>query len=244
LKWRVFDSARQNIQRVKIMRAKAAQNLFIPAPKLNELRILKEIATDPDITQAELARRCSLSVAMVNNYMKELGDRGFLEFRRKNSKTISYHVTGAGKDAAEATRNELLLELTRLLEEAHEQVKEIILSQSHRELRRVVLFGSGILAELAFHALESAKVSVVGVCSDDPAEIGQEWCGRERINPSQIRYMAPDAVVIALLQRSDDVYLRLTHLCQYDIQLIRLDGKTSAVHAINDGIALSTAALG
>jgi DNA-binding MarR family transcriptional regulator len=226
------------------MRAKAAQNLFIPAPKLNELRLLKEIASDQDITQAELARRCTLSVAMVNNYMKELGDRGFLEYRRKNSKTISYYVTAAGKEAADAIRKELLLELIRLLEEAREQVKEIILSQAPSELHRVVLYGSGILAELAFHALESAKVSVVGVCSDDPAEIGQEWCGRERINPSQIRYMAPDAVVIALLQRSDDVYLRLTHLSQYDIKLIRLDGKTTAVHAINDGLAWSTAALG
>jgi DNA-binding MarR family transcriptional regulator len=226
------------------MRAKDSQTLYIPAPKLNELRILKEIASNPDITQAELARRCALSVAMVNNYMKELGDRGFLEFRRKNSKTISYYVTPAGKEAVDATRTELLRELIKLLTDAKEQVKEIILSQAHRELRRVVLYGSGILAEIAFHALESAKVSVIGVCSDDPADVGQEWCGRERINSSQIRYMAPDAVIIALLQRSDDAYLRLTHLHQYEIDIIRLDCRTAEADALNRGIAWSKAALG
>jgi DNA-binding MarR family transcriptional regulator len=249
MNWVVFQELlegleRQSIHRVKNMRAKASQNLYIPAPKLNELRILKEIESDPDITQAELARRCALSVAMVNNYMKELGDRGFLEFRRKNSKTISYYVTPAGKEAADDTRSELLQELIRLLTDAKEQVKNIILSQAHRELHRVVLYGSGILAEIAFHALEAAKVNVIGVCSDDPVEIGQEWCGRERINPSQIRYMAPDAVVLALLQRSDDVYLRLVHLNQYDIKVIRLDCKTTNVDALNKGLSWSTAALG
>ncbi len=226
------------------MRAKDSQNLYIPAPKLNELRILKEIDSDPDITQAELARRCALSVAMVNNYMKELGDRGFLEFRRKNTKTISYYVTPTGKEAVDATRTELLKELINLLTDAKEQVKEIILSQSHRELRRVVLYGSGILAEIAFHALESIKVNVIGVCSDDPAELGQEWCGRERISSSQIRYVAPDAVIIALLQRSDDAYLRLTHLHQYGIEVIRLDCRTAGSDAIDRGIAWSTTALG
>jgi DNA-binding MarR family transcriptional regulator len=223
------------------MRAKASQNLYIPAPKLNQLHILKEIAGDPDITQAELARRCALSVAMVNNYMKELCDLGLLEYRRKNSKTVSYHVTPTGKQATDATEKELLNELISLIAQAKAQVHEIITSQARSELRRVVLYGSGILAEIAFHALEDAKISVMGVCSDDPCEVGQEWCGRERINSSQIRYMAPDAVVIALLQRSDDVYLSLTHLNQYGIDLIRLDCRTTEIAGINHGFALTTA---
>ena len=223
------------------MRAKTSHSLYIPAPKLNQLHILDEIMSDPEITQAELARRCALSVAMVNNYMKELCDLSFLEYRRKNSKTVSYYVTDAGKDAVNAIQKELLNELVSLIALAKEQVREIIMSQAQKELRRVVLYGSGILAEIAFHALESAKISVIGVCSDDPAEAGQEWCGRERINPSQIRYMAPDAVVIALLQRSDDVYLGLTQLYQYGIELIRLDCRTSEITAISPNYALSHA---
>jgi DNA-binding MarR family transcriptional regulator len=225
------------------MRAKASQNLYIPAPKLNQLHILKEIAGDADITQAELARRCALSVAMVNNYMKELCDLGLLEYRRKNSKTVSYYVTPAGKEATDATEKELLNELLSLIMQAKAQVHEIIMSQARSELRRVVLYGSGILAEIAFHALEDAKINVMGMCSDDPSEVGQEWCGRERINSSQIRYMAPDAVVIALLERSDDVYLSLTHLHQYGIDLIRLDCRTTEIPGINHGLVYSTAAV-
>lgn len=204
------------------MRTKVSQGLYIPAPKLNELHILKQIATDQDVTQAELAEQCALSVAMVNNYMKELGDRGLLEYRRKNSKTISYHVTATGKEAIVAAQNELLQELSKLFAEAKEQMQEMIMSQAHGNLQRVVLYGSGILAEIAFHALESARISVIGVCSDDRAEVGQEWCGREKVNPSQIRFMAPDAVVIAVAHRSEEIDRELAPLCERGIHLIYL----------------------
>jgi len=53
------------------MRTKVAQGSDMPPPRLNRLHILKQIASEPDMAQAELALRCLLSVAMVNNYMNE-----------------------------------------------------------------------------------------------------------------------------------------------------------------------------
>jgi DNA-binding MarR family transcriptional regulator len=204
------------------MRTKVSQGSYIPAPKLNQLHILKQIAANQNVTQAELAEQCALSVAMVNNYMKELGDRGLLEYRRKNSKTISYHVTAAGKEAIAAAQNELLQDLSNLFADAKEQMQEMIVSQARGNLQRVVLYGSGVLGEIAFHALESARISIMGVCGDDPAEVGREWCGREKISPSQIRFMAPDAVVIAVAHRSEEMDRELAPLCERGIQLIYL----------------------
>lgn len=206
------------------MRTKALQGLYIPAPKLNQLHILRQIASDSDITQAELAERCALSVAMINNYMKELCNAGLLEYRRRSSKSISYHLTVAGKEAADATQQELLQELVRLFADAKERVREMILSQAQCDLRRIVLYGSGDLAELAFHALESADVNIVGVCDDDPSMIGRDWCGREMLNPYQIRFIAPDSVVIASSVRTDEIYSGLSYLQSRGIRLIRLDG--------------------
>ncbi len=223
------------------MRAKVAQGLYIPAPKLNELRILKQIASDPNVTQAELADRCMLSVAMVNNYMKELLGRGLLEYRRKSTKTISYHLTDRGREAVEDMRRELLLELVRLFADAKERVREIIMSQSGGDLRRVVLYGSGDLAELAFHALESADVDIVGVCDDDPSLAGREWCGREMLKPSQIRYLAPDSVIVACNGHTDEVCNSLAYLVERGIRLIRLDSPSvfhdpPSLHDVPDGL--------
>jgi predicted transcriptional regulator len=205
------------------MRNRAPQGLYIPAPKLNQFNILKRIATKSEITQAELAQRCDLSVAMVNNYMKELCNSGLLEYRRKSSKSISYHLTDGGREAAEAIQRELLQELVRLYAAAKERVRKLILSPTDGKLHRIVLYGTGDLAELVFHALESADVSMVGVCDDDPAVIGHEWCGREVLNPSQIRFVAPDSVVVATFERAEEICISLRPLQDRGIRLIRLD---------------------
>ncbi len=209
------------------MRAKVLQGLYLPAPRLNQLRILKLIASDPEVTQAELAQRCALSVAMVNNYMKELCAGGLLEYRRKSSKNISYHLTETGKDAAEAMQREQLQELVRLFGDAKERLREMILTQADGRVSRVVLYGTGNLAELVFHALDSANVTIVGICDDDPAKIGREWCGREVLNPSQIRFIAPDSVIVACNGHSKSVISSLTSLQDRGIKLICLDEQGS-----------------
>jgi hypothetical protein len=80
------------------------------------------------------------------------------------------------------------------------------------------------LAQLAFHALELAGISILGICSDDPLFIGKDFCGREVLNPAHIRYLAPDAVVIADSLRSQEISVKLTTLSERGIALIPLAG--------------------
>ncbi|HYK90801.1 MAG TPA: winged helix-turn-helix transcriptional regulator [Acidobacteriota bacterium] len=204
------------------MRAKALQSLYLPAPKLNQLHILKQIAADPEITQAELAQRCALSVAMVNNYMKELCTSGLLEYRRKSSKSISYHLTVAGMESADATERELLQEDVRFFIDAKKRIREMILSQCNGNLRRAVLYGSGDLAELVFHALESADVSIVGICDDNPGKVGRECLGRSMMSPSQIQFVAPDSIINSTVERADETYQSLISFQGRGIRVIRL----------------------
>ncbi len=210
------------------MPTKPPENLYIPSPKLNQLHIMQQIAIDPHVTQASLARHCSLSVAMVNNYMKALCGAGLLEYQRKSSKTVSYHLTPAGRQAASETTQSLIHELVYLFADAKEKVRDCLRSNGSGELRRVVLYGSGDLAELVYHALDAANVNVVGVCDDDPARIGRDWCGREVFNPSQIRFIAPDAVVLADDNRSDELYSTLSYLQDRGIRVICVNGNSAS----------------
>lgn len=212
------------------MRTKTPDTFYIRAPRLNQLNILQQLASDPHLTQAELARRCDLSVAMVNNYIKELCALGLLEYHRKSSRNVSYHLTPSGDAHIESIRQELIQELVELFADAKARIQELMIGHASDGLRRVVLFGNGHLAELTFHALESAGLNVIGVCADDPLLLGREWCGREVLNPSQIRYMAPDAVIIADLGRAGEISRSLNYLMERGIRLIRLDGAAEPAH--------------
>ena len=56
---------------------------FINSHEMNRYSILREIAVNSHLTQAELGNRVGLSTAMVNAYMKELVYDGVIEYHKK-----------------------------------------------------------------------------------------------------------------------------------------------------------------
>jgi predicted transcriptional regulator len=206
------------------MQIKGLQSLYLQSPKLNQLNILREIGANARITQAELATRCSLSVAMVNNYMKELCGTGLMEYHRKTTKSVTYHLTAAGIQSLNSLQLELIDEMVGMFVAAKEQIKARIMSQAQGSLDRVILFGSGHLAQLTFHALERAGVNILGVCDDNIEAIGNDFCGRAVMSTSQIRFLAPDAVIVAESGRTEEICKNLSSLSDRGIRLIRLDG--------------------
>jgi DNA-binding MarR family transcriptional regulator len=203
------------------MRANTSNVLYVPAPRLNQLNLLLELASNASVTQAELSRRCGLSVAMVNNYMKELCRLGWLEYRRKSSKTVSYHLTASGLTQLASVQCELLQELARFFSEAKERIRDLIGRQSPG--RRFVLCGSGSLTELAYHALRASGLEVLAVCDDSSTNVDRGWTGVPAIIPEQIPDLRPDAVIVADDERAEAICRRLKDLPLGTIRLIRLD---------------------
>jgi hypothetical protein len=105
-----------------------SQSLYIQSPKLNQLNILKEVSFDAHITQAELPRRCLLSVAMVNNYMKKRCSAGYMEYQRKAIKNVAYHLTLLGAKQLEVLFAELINEMVEMFEATKERIWDCILS--------------------------------------------------------------------------------------------------------------------
>ncbi|MFH0804457.1 MAG: winged helix-turn-helix transcriptional regulator [Candidatus Zambryskibacteria bacterium] len=88
--------------------------MFVPAPRLNQYNLLRQIANDHNVTQAELASLTGLSVAMVNSYMKKMRDLGLLEYDRKSYKTINYSVTLMGHKFIRKMAGRLVAEITAM----------------------------------------------------------------------------------------------------------------------------------
>jgi predicted transcriptional regulator len=201
--------------------------------------VLQQIAANPHVTQAELAQNCSLSVAMVNNYMKELCAQGFVDYQRKSSKRIAYYLTDSGKAAVDVINQEYMQVLVALFTEAKSRIRRSLLEQGEKSLHRVVLYGKGDYAELIFHALESTNIAVIGICSYSEDRPTKDWCGRELLNPTQIRFLAPDAVIIADPEHAEEISRSLAPLSDRGVRLIRCDVRCDA-KGIDPVLALST----
>lgn len=220
------------------MRTHDLPSLYIQSPRLNQLNILREVAANPKVTQAELARRCSLSVAMVNNYMKELCAAESIEYHRKTVKSVTYHVTPSGAQLLETLQRELVDEMVGMFAAAKEHLRDRILSQAPADMQRVVIYGTGHLAQLVFHALKRSGVGVVGICDDDIEAIGQEFCGRQVLSLSAIRELSPKAVVVADSARTEEICRGLATIVDLETtNVIRLDGRPTPTLQKDAGLA-------
>jgi len=208
----------------KQMPLKDLQSLYVPSPKLNQLNILREVALDARITQAELASRCSLSVAMVNNYMKDLCKNKLLKYNRKSIKNVTYHLTASGTRHLDLLQKEQIGEMGQIFAEAKNNIRNRIIDCAGTALKHVALYGTGDLAQLVFHALESSGLNVLYVCDDTPNQLGINFCGREVLKPSLLGNMVPDAVIIADVPKTEEIVGNLKSLHQLGVKLIRLDG--------------------
>jgi predicted transcriptional regulator len=197
-------------------------NLYLPSPKLNHLNILREIGAHAKITQAELATGCALSVAMVNNYMKELCRSGMIEYHRRSIKSVTYHLTSSGKDYFEKLQSEMIQAMLAMFVKAKKQLQACIMNQAPSVFERAVLYGSGHLAQLVFHSFDDTGVKILGFCDDNIEAIGTQICGRQIMNASQIRFLAPDAVIIVDLERTEEICRNLQFLANQGMKLIRL----------------------
>lgn len=199
------------------MRNKEVDTLYIASPRLNQLNIAKELAADPYLTQSELARRCRLSVSMVNNYLKELCSIGWLEYHRRSSKDISYHLTAQGLQELDDVQHELIHEMVDLFATAKDRIMAAILRGTGRKPRCVAVCGGGNLAQLACDALQSSGIEVV--------------------LPFHDAGITPDVLVMALEfpWALNDVQRVLDYADEHGIEIVRLNGHVT--HAPREAAA-------
>lgn len=198
-------------------------NLYLQSPKLNQLNLLREIALNAHVTQAELAGRCALSVAMVNNYMKDLCRQKLLRYHRKSIKNVSYHLTSSGTRHLERLKKERIGEMALLFAEAKSHILEQVMNCPGRPPQRVALYGSGNLAQLVILALEPSGPDVLCVCDDVANGEAMPFYGGSIEHPPQLRLLSPDAVIVTDEPKTKESAEILESLERIGVRLIRFD---------------------
>ena len=68
-------------------------SFFIPTPQLKELIILDYIEDNSDVTQKELAKVANAAPSMINVYIEELEEKGYMKREYISAKVVNYLIT-------------------------------------------------------------------------------------------------------------------------------------------------------
>jgi len=125
--------------------------------------ILDLIEQDGRVTQTELSRSLRVSIGLVNAYLKNLVNKGYVKVSNVKSSTIKYMLTAEGlSEKYRLTRSYMnkSLEFYRHIKQA---VESRIIRLKLEEVRSVVFVGTGDVAEIMHLYLGDTKIELLDV---------------------------------------------------------------------------------
>ena len=179
-------------------------------------RILSRIDSGKRITQRSIAHELGIALGLANLLIKRLVKKGYVKTGRAiKGKRIRYLLTPQG--IAEKTRLSIgYLENTiRLYTETKDKIRRSLLNLAgltgeENKRQRVVFYGAGEVAEIAYIALDRSLFELVGVVDD--RKQGQQFFDHVVGAPEELSCEGadcPDLVVVTTFRKSQQIGNRL-----------------------------------
>lgn len=185
---------------------------FTPTAKLKELVILDHIEKNEDITQKELGEIANTAPSMVNVYINEYEEKGYIVREYLSSKTVKYKITAEGMRRKNYLLITYLHELLKLYRLAKENIESFLNSLEDRGYRNVFLYGAGEVAETILSVIrdrENLNLNILGLIDDDPERQGKLLMGYRIIPLDDAIKESHDAIVITSYTYEDIIKKRL-----------------------------------
>jgi len=183
-------------------------------------QILQAIAAGGRVTQRSLSGELGVALGLTNLLIRRLVAKGYVRMSGMGTRHVRYLMTPAGWEAlGRATR--LSLENTvHLYTQTREQIRASLDDVSARcecdasGQKRVVFYGAGDVAEIAYVSLQRTDLTLVGIVDD-------RKCGRffdltirgsELLGPDALDGVPYGHVVIASVRHADAIQERVEAL--------------------------------
>ncbi|MDF0674638.1 MAG: winged helix-turn-helix transcriptional regulator [Nitrospira sp.] len=148
--------------------------------------MLSELERDGAVTQRSLATKLGVALGLTNLYLKRLARKGYIKIATIPSHRVRYVLTPQG--LAEKSRLAYLYMEYSLshYRDMRARLREALSDTAQNGTKRVVIYGIGELAEMAYLSLREMHMTLVGFVDDSrqeaflsypvwPPEVLSEW---------------------------------------------------------------------
>lgn len=127
-----------------------------------DLQLLSEVEKSSGITQRALAEKLGVALGLTNLYLKRLARKGYIKITTIPRNRIKYLLTPRGM--AEKSRLTYLYMQYSLsyYRDMRTRLKHALQGLSTTGAKRLVIYGTGELAELAYVSLRETDLTLVG----------------------------------------------------------------------------------
>lgn len=189
-----------------------------------DLEILTAIGEGRPITQRALAQRLGVALGLTNLYLKRLARKGFIkitEFPVKPAagKRLRYVLTPKGLMEKSRLTYDYMAYSLGIYRRTRETLRETLSHLPGDGAKRVVLYGVGEAAELAYVTLKELGLEPVGVFA---REAGGEFLGFPVRKIDEVLDEPVDGIIVATFDRPEPYLVELAALGVPEHKLLTL----------------------
>jgi DNA-binding MarR family transcriptional regulator len=169
---------------------------------LHILRLMGELDRNGSSSQRELSQRLDISVGLVNTFLKRLVSKGYFKVKTMPRKRLKYFLTPEGL----ARKSRLTAEYLRYSINFYRDIKDLLLSKflemERNQVQRILFFGAGEVAELAYLYLQLTRLELAGLVDDQKK--GKNFFGFVIKGTENLNEMEWDSVLLTRLDHTEE----------------------------------------
>jgi len=174
---------------------------------LRTLKILEKVNNGKAPSQRELAGELNISLGLVNSFIKRLVRKGYVKITTIPTKRIKYILTPRG--AAEKTRltYEYIQHSFKFYKDARQKLRNLYDVLEKQGVRRIVLYGVGDLAEIAYVSLQDTSIELAAIVDDQIA--GARFMKQIVADPARLDTVPYDRILVTSLNSRGDIIQKI-----------------------------------
>ena len=174
---------------------------------IRTLKILEEIDNDHTPSQRDLSKKLNISLGLVNSFVKRLANKGYFKINNIPKNRVKYILTPKG--AAEKTRltYQYIQHSFEFYRNAREKLHKLFNYLNKQGVRRVIFYGTGDFAEIAFISLQETSIQMLAIVDDN--NIGEKFLGGVVKDPDVLYSLSFDRILITSMISKDNVLEKL-----------------------------------
>lgn len=175
-----------------------------------DMHLLNEVTHSPDITQRELSQRIGMALGLTNLMLRRLTKKGYIKIIGTKRSRIRYLITPQGILEKTRLTYEFIHFSLQLYGRVRSYLREQLTLVAKAGQRRILLYGTSELAELAFLTIHEMGLELVGVV--DEALTLPQFLGRPVRRVADMNPADYDWIVAASLRWGEEDVQRLAAL--------------------------------
>jgi len=196
---------------------------FNPTSEFKILLLLEQIQGSNKITQNKLARYIHSAPSMINAYIKQLENEGFLVKNKKTKRNVEYIITKKGIERKNYLLVTYMNELIELYNLTKINIELFIKNLVKRNYKNCVFYGAGETAKVIVKVIKDMSkldFKLIFLVDDDINKQGKKFEGYDVVSNANIKNHDIDVIVITSCVYEKEIRNKLKNMNYPDEKII------------------------